>query len=664
MKRLLLLALAVCTLSGQIEPPVLGVAVRENGRLDRVEGVRGALQTRTLRDGISAALQTPLGIFAQSGSRTLVLNDEGEEVAGWAAQNEIPHLAASRDGRRLLAVYPDAGLASLSIWREGELPRWDFDFPIQRKGALAAVQLLDDGRVRLAWKAERAIEVENLDPRSGISQQVGEWEDAGGPVSFTRTGDLVRFPAGLAESRIHWLADGSAALASASGCQVWHPESGLLALPAADEDALKLTWRKTIAEEFPVADPFPFPAAAPGAPAEARFRVRNTSNSVVRVFRLVVDGGGFQLFNEFTVPKDLAPNEAAEFWIRHAPSATSASAGRLRLNDRQVTLEGTIAPVTLPEAWISGQWAPLSTGSANRLDDAERGKAYEARLRLRASSGEPETPVIAGGGFTLLPQGSGEWLLQMPVSATGGMKETVLTVSGRSYRLQVFVMEPAPPRPSVKLPESSGFARQENVEVLLSEPARSAASGLLTIQFRPESPAVADDATLGLLPTLSRTISFQVDAGASKARFGDKDSAVLQTGTTAGSITVTASLGGVSSTQTLRLPATPPGLQSATVQALDQRVTLRLTGYDPRRDLSKVAFTFYLRDGQTAVPGRMEADLTAAFRSYFAEQGNTGGAFVLHVQFPVSGTISELAGLEVEAINGTGTARSQRLAIQ
>jgi hypothetical protein len=334
------------------------------------------------------------------------------------------------------------------------------------------------------------------------------------------------------------------------------------------------------------------------------------------------------------------------------------------LNDRAVELRGSTAAITLPEVWLNGQWAALSASQANRVGEAERGVPFAARLRMRATAGEPEAPVWQGAGFRLESQGGGEYRLEADTAANG-MREGQLTVSGRSYRVQVFVYEPAPPKPALRLSGASlEFGRQEQVEVVLAETARGSASGQLTVTFEPEAAGVKDDATVGWMPGLTRTVSFTVTPGAAKAQFGSAEFVTLQTGTTAGTLTITATLGGQKDEKRVRLAPAGPALQTATVQRGDRQVTLRVTGYDPMRDTRKAAFTFYLVNGQTAQPGRMEADVSGAFRGYFAESGVTSGAFVLNVQFPVTGTVSELGSVEMELANGIGAVKTQRLAIQ
>lgn len=655
MKRLCFAVVLAAALSAQVERPLAGVAVRD-GRLEAFDGVMGAARIRVLRDGVKNALATRHGIAVKSAGRVELLDGQGNELGGVAADDGEALFAEARDGRRVFVLFVESGRAGWIEWKPDEGVVWRDAFHWTAGPAPRAVWTDGGQRIRFALRDEAGVRVADVDAASGALVSEELMEGVTTPAVFGSDGQLVFAPDGA--DSVERLNEEWYLLRQGGSLTAWKPSGERLLLPTA-ADPLVLTWRKTLSEEIAVGDSFEFPA-----PGEYRFRVKNTSSGVVRVFRLVTDGSAFQLFNEFIVPKDIVPDGTSEFWIRYNPPAGETPVGRLRLNDRSVELRGGAAAVTLPEVWYKEQWTALSANAANRVGDAERDVPFSARLRMRATAGEPETPTVSGGGFTLAAQGGGEYLLQLTASVSG-MAEGQLTVSGRTYPLQVFVFEPAPPRPSLKVSgESLDYAKQMPVEVLLSEPAKADATGLLTISFQSEAAGAKDDGTLGFLPALGRAVSFTVEKGATKGKFSGAESLSLQTGTTAGTVTITATLGGVKDERKFRLAPAAPGLQTAAVQGLDQRVTLRVTGYDPMRNAGKAAFTFYLKNGQAAAPGRIEADVASVFRNYYAETATTSGAFVLHAQFPVTGTLSELAAVEVELANSEGTARTQRLAIQ
>jgi hypothetical protein len=58
----------------------------------------------------------------------------------------------------------------------------------------------------------------------------------------------------------------------------------------------------------------------------------------------------------------------------------------------------------------------------------------------------------------------------------------------------------------------------------------------------------------------------------------------------------------------------------------------------------------------------LDVDVTSAFKSYWASI--TGGTFQLQATFPVSGTYTDLAGVEVVITNSNGTAQTGRLTFQ
>lgn len=660
----LILALSL-TAGAQVAPPVAGYLVRPDSRLEWIGGMPGAAQAVALDDGILAVASTTLGLVVRTREALEWRDREGRSLGMLAAPAGRTLLAAWQGGPIIAALVADerdgCRLGVFRLGSAGPEGRWE-NFSCDPQAVPAGLQMVSNSHLRVAWTFRDGASLEEVDARTMDRQVIGWSPGLAGPVALDAAGRLVAAPAEFAAESLTPMAGDWFALVSQGASYFWRPGALPIAFPRAAEDPLELEWRKTLDESVAVADTFPMPPAASGAPSEVRFRVRNNSNGIVRLFRLLAEGRGFSVFNEPPIPSDIAPGAAKEFWIRYQPEGDGGTPGVLRLNDRRVTLEPTVVAITLPEVWSSGQWKALSTQQPNRVGDAERGQPFSARLRMLATAGEPDVPSI-NGRFSLVSAKGGEYTLTLDTSVSG-MAEGVLRVSGRDYRLQVFVFEPAPPRFTLRMEGSAaGYARQEVIRLALAESSRTSAQGEVSVTFLPTVVGVKGDATIGFLPSLRRSVPFTVAAGSDQVRFGEEDHLLLQTGTTAGTLVVRASMAGQSEELRLNLAPTPPALQTAAIEAGDQRVTMRVVGFDPMRDAARAAFTFYLRNGQVAAPGRIETDVAATFRAYFGEEATTSGGFSLSAIFPVSGTVSELGAVELELMNSQGSTRSQRITL-
>jgi hypothetical protein len=188
--------------------------------------------------------------------------------------------------------------------------------------------------------------------------------------------------------------------------------------------------------------------------------------------------------------------------------------------------------------------------------------------------------------------------------------------------------------------------------VMLDAPAPRAASGTVTLDFQPK-PAGASDPAI-MFSSGARTASFMCDAGATSCRFGDQQSALFQTGTTAGILTFAARFGSMASDlKTVTILAEPVSLISAQGSRSVDRLEVRITGFDNARTAGPLAFTFLDAAGNPIAPGNIRVDAGAAFQQLYRTSG-AGGAF------PVTGDASQIAAFEASIANSEGVAASTR----
>jgi hypothetical protein len=646
-------ALVLFTLcaSAQIEPAVTGLLLHPDGRLVHLVGVPGAWVAQPSGCALDAA--------ASSG-RTHVL----------------------KSGRLLTVIDTDTGSA-----REYEAPAGDALFTFNREGKLLAVHykrtaetlLFNPNPRRLRWKPARGESVIAIGPSAeGTLFAVVEREnelaavdtatlsyhplpELKAPVLITPQGEIVSASdLGIPDiQRVDPLGADLHLLRTSAALYAWSPARGVLTIPSAESPALQVfPWGSDTPLPQPV---ITMPAAAPGEFSELRFRVRNTGASTLIVNRLFIDHPAktFELFNEFSVPRTFPPGGFGDFWLRFSPSTLGPQKVDLWIGDLKFEVRGEGVGRPALEMESGGTWRLINPGSTVDLGRTEREMRLERWFRM---NGAPQPPAVGGEGCAIDARGEqGEFRLAFS-AAKAGTYLCVLLSDGRQYTFRIVVNEFAPPNFTLAAGiEKLESGRQEKVAIRFDTPARAAATGTLRLEFQPDRAALSDETAIAFLPSMSRSVSFSVKEGAQDADFSGEPNVSIQTGTTAGALTLRASIGDKLVTRTLRIEPAPVRLTSSRALAGGENAQVTLEGFDNVRSFSTLAFVFYLKNGQPAAPGRMEIDVKDAFSKFFAEAPRGGGTFRVQARFIVQGTISELESVEVEARNDQGATNTGRL---
>ncbi|HEY3442601.1 MAG TPA: hypothetical protein VGK29_17710 [Paludibaculum sp.] len=429
----------------------------------------------------------------------------------------------------------------------------------------------------------------------------------------------------------------------------WRAGGETFVLPLADPPLFLLFLRNSDGTETLASDTVTFPGTSPSDTADVRFRLRNPGAAAVTISRLSVDLGAFRIVNQFFPPHILAPAAFADFSLRFAPTAGGEYSATLFVNDLRTAVRGSAVAGPLVELEGPAGWAPLTAGETAELGSVERRATLKRRLRVTPVS----AATLTGAGFTLAST-SDPTISEISFSSeTATTATAVLSVDARRFTLRATATEFALPRPSIATPPASlEPATQQKVVIRLSEAARATVLATATLNFTPQS-GQPDEPAIAILPQLLRTVSLPFAVGEREKEI------TFQTGTTAGSVAVRAVIGTETAEVQFTLPARPLTLTATRASNLPEVV---LTGYDNRRSVSKVAFTWYLKTGQPAAPGRLEVDVATAFRDYFGQ--NPGGTFQLRARFPLSGTATELDGVEVELTSAQGTVQTGRLKLE
>lgn len=431
--------------------------------------------------------------------------------------------------------------------------------------------------------------------------------------------------------------------------QAWRAGGEAFVLPLADPPLFQLFVRNPDGVETPVVDSISFSATMPGDTKDVRFRLRNPGTAAVTISRLSIEVSAFRIVNQFFPPHVLAPGAFADFSLRFAPAQVGDYAATLVVNDLRVAVRATSAAGPVVELEGRSGWQTLSANETVDLGLVERRSTLKRRLRVTPAS----NVTLTGTGFTMAATSDPAvseivFTSEVPTTATA-----ILSVDTRQFTLRATATEFALPRPSIiTSPANLEPATPQKVVIRLSEAARVTVLGSATLTFTPQS-GLSDEPAIAFLPQLVRTVPLQFPPGATETELS------FQSGTTAGTIAVQAVIGTESSEVRFTLLLRPLTLTSARASGLPEVV---LTGWDNTRTVSKVTFTWYLKTGQIAAPGRMEADVATQFRDYFGK--NPGGTFQLRAKFPLSGSASELDGVEVEISSAQGAVQTGRLKLE
>jgi hypothetical protein len=395
------------------------------------------------------------------------------------------------------------------------------------------------------------------------------------------------------------------------------------------------------------------------------FLIRNIGNTASVLNLLSVAGSGFTITGGPALPATLAPQQSVSFTVVFQSAGIGSYSASLDSVGISVLLTATV-PVELTCLLSTGSGTqPLGADTVN-FGVVQQGSAVTQHVILLNQTSVPLTvPALAttGAGFTLSgstpsgtvlqPVATGGFDVQFSPAAAGPASGSLL-VGSRSYLLSGTGVLPSLPAPvlSVTLAQALS-AQQGTVTVNLSQASAASGSGTVTLTFQPAAPGVTDPAIA--FATGGQTASFTVSAGDKRGQFGTQASVAFQTGSTAGSLVITAQLGSQTDQQTIVIP--PAAVSETAAQATRGASTVEVdvTGFDNTRTAGTVTFTFFDSNGNTIAPGAISTNSTAAFAGYF--QNSAGGTFLLKAVFPVTGNAAQITSFEADLSNVTGTTK-------
>jgi hypothetical protein len=421
--------------------------------------------------------------------------------------------------------------------------------------------------------------------------------------------------------------------------------------------------------ELPVPAVLDLGGVYPTETSAARFRIRNTSAAAAPLSLLAVRGTGFALNGLPVLPVGLAPQQALDFSVAFQATGVGSYSASLDTEGTSVLLTASVgAGLTAAVETASGQ----QTLGAAALDfgSTQVGGAVTRHFVLSNLTGyvlQAGGIAVQGDGFAAagtVPAGmvfqpgdsAGFDVVFQPVAA--GSATGSLVIGERSYSLAGAGVPIPLPRPLLHVDLSQVQSGQQGtVAVSFDAAAQTVGTGTLSLDFQPLAVGATDPAIQ--LGVMGRSLTFPIAAGDSQANFGDLSAVAFQTGTTAGTLKFTVSMGSATDQKTVVIPAAPVTIVAASAARGSGSIEIDLTGYDNSRTAGTVVYTFYDAAGTAVTPG-ITVDDSRDFAAYFA--GSTvGGNFLLRAVFPVSGDASRIAGFEAQVSNGVGTTGTGRV---
>jgi hypothetical protein len=406
-------------------------------------------------------------------------------------------------------------------------------------------------------------------------------------------------------------------------------------------------------------------AVTPGDTVETRFRVRNIGQGPAVFQTLSLAGEGFAISAAPSLPYTIAPGLEAEFRATFSPTFMGTYSAFLLVNTINIILQGTAVPAA--SLMLAGTNMPLAAGSVIDFGSVAVGSSQLQGFVL-SNSGSASITVatltVSGTGFSgpvglaapiVLAPGQTASFQVVFEPTTGQAAQGTLAVDQRSFQLAGQGLSQPLPAASIVFASTLGASAQQNsVSITLASASPVSGTGTLAMAFQP-APGLTDDPSIAFLSGPLRMATVTVSAGDTTAQFNGQSNLAFQTGTTAGTIQFTLTLGSETPQQaSLAIPPAAVGIETATAVRQVGDLNVSITAFDNTYSASHLTFTFYGLNGAAMQGGMINVDATTAFRQYFSAT-QAGGAFALLAAFPVSGDTTQIATVDVQVTNTAGT---------
>jgi len=349
--------------------------------------------------------------------------------------------------------------------------------------------------------------------------------------------------------------------------------------------------------------------------------------------------------------------------ISGAPAASGEFTFTVRVTDsvqltheRVFTLKVFLRPAiiteTLPDGRVGDAYsATLSATGRGPFNWSLSAGALPQGLSLNAQTGAITGTPVQHGDFSIgitVTDGN-----QPPLSAQ------------RTFLLRI-ALPPLPPLSITQLQDTTPPASQPAFGLQLGQAFPVELNGTATLSFTPDSGLPPDPAVR--FANGGTTVNFTIPAGQTAAVPAAGNLFAFQTGTTAGTITlsVTLRLGATVLepapfvVKVVRIPPSGPQITNLVIVRNPAGFEIRVTGYSNIRQVTGATFRFTAAPGGSLQTTEVNVPVASVFQAWFASDQSLpfGGQFLFVMPFTVQGSMGALFSVQVTLTNsaGSGTA--------
>lgn len=432
-----------------------------------------------------------------------------------------------------------------------------------------------------------------------------------------------------------------------------------------------------------------------GNTASQTVRVQNTGTAAGTIAAITAGNGPFTVTDLPITPVTLKPNDILTFTLSFTPTQTGKNTGTLRIGNDLFSLAGnglgpkldfSYGTPALPVQSGTVIFSPLPVGQTASLpftvsnDGTTAGQV--ASVAVADTHGIFKLTNLPALPTTLKPGDSFTFNISFAPTTTG-FSTSSLQIDTQAFTLSGSGTAP-PPLPAIQFTGASGAVNafsQPAIGLSLASPYALALSGTLTITLA--SSNFNPDPTVQFA-TGGQSVSFTIPANSTEAVFAIGGNQMrLQTGTTATTIVITASL---ATTSGLNLTPSPAPAVSLTVAPSAPTLlsvgltaqsttgfTLQIVGFSTTHSLTALNFQFTTNSGNSASNGSVSVSVSAAAANWYASTQSQpfGGQFSVSIPFILTQTststtvtpVSAIQSVAVTASNAQGTSGSLSIPI-
>ena len=424
-----------------------------------------------------------------------------------------------------------------------------------------------------------------------------------------------------------------------------------------------------------------FPDTNLNSTSALNLRITNNGNASGQVTSAVVNGASFQRTDKQPLPITLAPGSTVVLSVAFIPVDVGTQTGTLIVDSALFNLQGNSIGAKFTYAFrIGSSSTPVANNGTATFPNTNVGSQSSASLDVTNAGnadGTISTIVSTGSAFHVTiptlpaPVATGK-TVSIPISfvptAVGALTGT-LSIDAFSVSLRGVGASPSAIG-SYSFTGLSGTVSpmsQPSVGITLSQPYPSDVTGQLTLTFTPLS--FSDDPTIQFASG-GRTVSFTIPANTTTALFSGANSVQFQSGTVAGTITLTPSfaLGGADITpqpvqaKSVVIAAGAPQLVNAQLGTLTAATfEVVMTGFATNRDVSSVSMQFTPAAGANLETTSLNVNVESQFSSWYQSAASTsvGSQFSCAITINVTGANTDsIKSLTVTAVNSLGTSQT------